>query len=138
MRLWHKFMLSALPREQLVSQWRECSSVAGAIQKNRTPNHILVNYVLDHDFDHFISYTYYVREEMKKRGYRTMDSVWNKIISLKPDWKLLPLSDIYPEEMDNTYWEICYYNLKEKWLRGGIINEDWQKIENFNLIYQGV
>lgn len=131
-RLWHKLMLSALPREQLVSQWRECSSIAGAIQKNGTPNHILVNYVLNYDFDHFISYTHYVREEMTKRGYRTMDSVWNKIAALKPDWKLLPLSDIYPEEMNDTYWTICYYNLMEKWLRGGIINEDWQKIDNYD------
>ena len=132
MRLWHKFLLPALPREQLVAQWREASSIAGAIQKNGTPNHILVNYVLNYDFDHFISYTYYVREEMKKRGYRTMDSVWNKIVALKPNWQLLPRSDIYPEEMNDTYWTICYYNLMEKWLRGGVTNEDWQKIEDLD------
>lgn len=75
MCLWHSSLISVLPREQLVGQWRECSSIAGAIQKNGTPNHILVNFVLDYDYDHFISYTYYVRAEMTKRGYRTMDSV---------------------------------------------------------------
>lgn len=131
MRLWHTQLIAVLPREQLVSQWRELSAIAGAIQKSGTPNHILVNFVLDYDYDHFISYAYYVREEMTKRGYRTMNSVWNKIVLLKTDYKLLPLKDIYPQEMNNTYWTICYYNLMEKWLRGGIKNEDWNKISNF-------
>ena len=45
MRIWHTFLIEALPREQLVSQWREISSIVGAIQKNGTPNHILVNFV---------------------------------------------------------------------------------------------
>lgn len=136
MRLWHKYMLSALPREQLVGAWRELSAIASNIQKKGSPNHILCNFIMDHDFDHFISYTYYVREEMTKRGYRTMDSVWNKITALKPGWKLLPLSDIYPEEMNDTYWTICYYNLKEKWLRGGITNEDWQKLDNYDTMWR--
>ena len=34
--------------------------------------------------DNFISYAYYVRQEMTKRGYKTMNSVWDKIIGLKP------------------------------------------------------
>jgi uncharacterized protein (TIGR02328 family) len=91
MRLWHPGLIKVLPREQLVSQWHELSSIAGAIQKNGTPNHILVNFVLDYDFDHFISYAYYVREEMTKRSYKTMNSVWDKIVSLKPDYTILPL-----------------------------------------------
>jgi uncharacterized protein (TIGR02328 family) len=129
MRLWHKYLISVLPREQLVSQWRECSALASNIQKKGSPNHILCNFILNYDYDHFISYAYYIREEMTKRGYRTMNSVWNKIVSLKTDYKLLSLKDIYPEEMNDTYWTICYYNLMEKWLRGGIKNEDWMKID---------
>ena len=115
MRLWHKNLISALPREQLVAQWRELSSIAGAIQKNGTPNHILVNFVLDYDYNHFISYAYYIREEMTRRGYRTMDSVWNKIVSLKPDWKLLPLDEVYKSKMNDFYLTVCYYNLYEKY-----------------------
>ena len=30
MRLWHKGLISCLPREQLVEQWRELSTIAGA------------------------------------------------------------------------------------------------------------
>ena len=128
MRLWHRDFIKILPREQLVGAWRELSAIAGAIQKNGTPNHLLVNFVLDYDYDHFISYAYYVRQEMTSRGYRTMDSVWNKIVALKPNYTLLPLNDLYERKMDLTYANICYFNLFEKWLCGGISDEDWNKI----------
>lgn len=134
MRLWHTFLIKVLPREQLVAQWRELSAIAGAVQKKGTPNHLLVNFILDYDFNHFISYAYYVREEMTRRGYRTMNSVWEKIVSLKPDYTILPLSEIFHTKMNDTYWTICYYNLKEKWMCGGISFSDWQKIEDLDLL----
>ena len=130
MRLWHTELITVLPREQLVAQWRELSAIAGAIQKNDTPNHVLVNFVLDYDFNHFISYAHYVRQEMTKRGYRTMNAVWDKINALHPDASLLPLKVTYSDKMDMTYFRICYYNLYEKYLCGGITQEDWNKIEN--------
>ena len=135
MRLWHVKMLDVLPKEQLVSQWREVSAIAGAIQKNGTPNHILVNFVLDYDYDHFISYTYYLRQEMTKRGYRTMNNVWEKIISLKPNYNLLPIDEIYKNRMDNLYLIICFYNLYEKFMCGGFseIVPILEKVKYFNL-----
>ena len=51
MRLWHTKLIKALPNMHLQSQWRELSAIAGAIQKNGTPNHVLVNFVLDYDYD---------------------------------------------------------------------------------------
>ena len=129
MRLWHKNLIPALPKQQLVSQWRELSAIAGAIQKNGTPNHVLVNFVLDYDYDHFISYAKYIREEMSCRGIRTMDSVWNKITSLKSDYHFLPLEEIYKEKMDNLYLKICYYNLFEKYLCGMFSEEEYLPIK---------
>ena len=128
MRIWHTALISVLPKDQLVAQWRELSAIAGAIQKNGTPNHILVNFVLDYDYDHFISYAHYLRAEMTRRGYRTMNSVWDKITALKPDYTILPFEDIYKEKMNFEYLKICYYNLYEKYLSGGIKEEDWEKI----------
>lgn len=130
MRLWHTSLISVLPREQLVAQWRELSAIAGAIQKNGTPNHLLVNFVLDYDYNHFISYAYYIRQEMTRRNYRTMNSVWDKIVALKPDWKLLPFTDVYPEKMDDVYLEICSWNLYEKYICGGISNNEMIQIKN--------
>ena len=128
MRLWHTELIKVLPREQLMAQWRELSAIAGAIQKNGTPNHILVNFVLEYPWDDFISYAYYVRQEMTKRGYRTMNSVWDKITALSADYKILPLEEVYKEKMDNIYFKICFYNLYEKILCGGIKEPDSSNI----------
>lgn len=128
-RLWHKSLISVLPREQLVAQWRELSSIAGSIQTKGTPNHILVNKVLVYDFDHFITYAKIIRDEMTRRGYRTMDSVWNKIVALKPDWQEVPFCNLYFDWMDTEYLHICYYNLLEKYRCGGIREEDWKAIQ---------
>ena len=130
MRLWHWQLIPVLPREQLVAQWREISACAGNIKEKGPPNHILVNPIMDYPMNHFITYAAAVRGEMTHRGYKTMDKVWEKIVSVcDGDYNILPFNEIYKEWMDDTYWIICYYNLKEKWLRGGIKNEDWQKIE---------
>ena len=130
MRLWHTKLISVLPREQLVAQWRELSAIAGAVQKNGTPNHLLVNFVLDYPWEDFISYSYYVRAEMTKRGYRTMNSVWDKICALDPDWNgtIKPLEEIYVNKMKKSYYNICWHNLYEKFLCGGITPEDWGRI----------
>lgn len=124
MRLWHTSLIPVLPREHLVAQWRELSAIAGKIELNGTPNHVLVNFVTDYDFDHFISYAYYIREEMNKRKYRTMNSVWDKIESLKPDWKLLPIEEVYKNKMSDFYLTVCYYNLYEKYDCGMFDNFD--------------
>ena len=131
MRLWHKSLIPVLPREQLVAQWRECSAIAGAILKNGTPNHILVNKVLCYDLSHFIQYSKNIRAEMTKRGYRTMDSVMEKIESLPHD----PLSTSWADPFlfegwhNDRYLKQCYYNLQEKYDCGGITPADWIKIE---------
>lgn len=124
MRLWHTKLITALPREQLVAAWRELSAIAGKIQLNGTPNHVLVNFVTNYDFDHFISYAYYIRQEMTARKYRTMNSVWDKIVSLKPNWTLLPLEKVYKNKMNDFYLTVCYYNLYEKFDCGMFDNFD--------------
>ncbi len=129
MRLWHKYLIPVLPREQLVGQWRELSAIAGLIHKNGTPNHILVNFVMDFDFDNFISFAYYVREEMTKRNYRTTNAVWEKITNLKPNFTLLPIEEIYKDKMNDLYLTICYSNLYEKFICGGIAEEEFTKIK---------
>ena len=139
MRIWHTKLIDVLPREQLVAQWRELSAIAGSIKQKETPNHLLVNFVLDYDYDHFISYAAWIRDEMTHRGYKTMNSVWDKIESLKPEWELIEdINDIYPQKMDRTYFLICFSNLEEKYLCGGISEQDWQRINESFIQYMGV
>ena len=56
MRLWHKDLLPYLPKQQLVSQWRECCCIAKNISVSGTPNHILVNRILEYPERHFVCY----------------------------------------------------------------------------------
>ena len=39
MRLWHKDLIDVLPRQQLISQWREICCIAKNIAEKGTPNH---------------------------------------------------------------------------------------------------
>lgn len=129
MRIWHRDLIKALPREQLVAQWRELSAIAGNLNTKGTPNHILVNKVLDYPRSHFVSYAYYVREEMTRRGYRTMESVWIKIFSTTDaNFELVPIEELFPGWHNNRYFTQCYYNLEEKYDCGGISEEAFQKI----------
>ena len=133
MRLWHKDLIEALPREQLVAQWRECSAIAGNIITKGTPNHILVNKIMNYPMDHFISYSWHVRNEMTRRGYRTMDSVWNKILQTREvdygDFHILSIEELFPGWHNAQYLTQCYYNLEEKYDCGGIAQEWFEKIE---------
>ena len=139
MRLWHKDLITALPREQLVAQWRELSAIAGNLNTKGTPNHILVNKVCDYPRDHFISYAFWVRQEMTRRGYRTMDSVWDKIYCTREvdygELQILPIEDLFPGWHNDRYLEQCYFNLEEKYDCGGVDKEWFEKIQN---IYFGV
>ena len=132
MRIWHKSLISTLPREQLVAQWRELSAIAGNLNTKGTPNHILVNKVLDYPREHFISYAFWVRQEMTRRGYRTMESVWNKIYCTREsdygEIEILPLEDLFPGWHNNRYLAQCYFNLEEKYDCGGITEEAFKKI----------
>ena len=138
MRLWHKDFIKALPREQLVAQWRELSAIAGAIQKSGTPNHILVNFILDYSYDHFTSYAKLIQQEMLKRGYRPTQSVFDKIALLKPDWEKICFDNLYKEKMDITYFTICFYNLYEKILCGGIQEPDSSSIIKVYVLKKGL
>ena len=70
MRLWHKDLIEVLPRQQLVAQWRECCCIAKNLAENGTPNHILVNRILEYTSEHFTEYCLSIHKEMIRRGYR--------------------------------------------------------------------
>ena len=129
MRIWHWALIEALPKQQLVAQWRELSAIASNIRTKGYPNHILVDKVVGYSFDHFISYAYYVRTEMTKRGYKTMDKVWNNICSvIDGEYNILPKNELFPHWHNHRYLAQCYYNLEEKYDCGGISQEEFYKI----------
>jgi uncharacterized protein (TIGR02328 family) len=131
MRLWHKDLISVLPRQQLLSQWRELSAIVGAINKNGTPNHLLVNKILQYDLSHFTSYANLILKEMHKRKYKISTNVVSKVFNICDNNKISD-SEIYKYWHTTRYLKQCLYNLQEKYDCGGITIEEWQLIyENF-------
>jgi uncharacterized protein (TIGR02328 family) len=133
MRLWHWKLIPVLPRQQLLGQWRECCLIAKNIEEQGTPNHILVDPIIEYPDFEFYLYAKRIAKEMKKRGYHINEESFVKHIYYGHEkWKVL--NDSYDDPLfeawhTNEYLKQCYYNLEEKHDRGGISDEEWKKIE---------
>lgn len=152
MRLWHKDLLSCLPTQQLVSQWRECCAIAMKLNsEDHSPNHILVNRILDYDPKHFYEYTNIVIEQFSLRGYNLADKAlvdfqknytgWVNWLKTELPWRvgdvMVPREDVYANWMDKRYLRQCYYNLEEKYDCGGIPEKEWDKVISTYVILGG-
>lgn len=111
MRLWHVDIIEYLPKGQLLSQWRELNSIFA-----KEDNHILINYIYEYPKDDLYIYTEKVTTEMQKRGYkiRAFEKMNNYFKELDEVEDVKPFAKHHNDE----YLEICYYNLKEKFIRG--------------------
>lgn len=128
MRLWHKDLIDVLPRQQLLGQWRECCLIAKEIQTKGTPNHLLVNRVMNYPLNHFYTYGMAIYGEMTRRGYKPKLLNFKKRISEK-DQNLVYKKHLFCGWHADSYLKQCLYNLKEKYDCGGITKEEWEKIE---------
>ena len=128
MRLWHKDLLPYLPRQQLLGQWRECCLIAKNIAEKGTPNHILVNKIMNYPIDHFIKYTELVCEEMDKRYYKINYNNFDKWILFASG---LPVDnyELFNNWHNFTYLRQCYYNLQEKHDCNGVNDMEWEIFE---------
>ena len=133
MRLWHKNLIPFLPRQQLLGQWRECCCIAKNLAEKGTPNHLLVNKILDYHPSHFYHYTELVLDEMTERGYkRSFEAVSNFLLNMDKAaneyHNPVKKEDIFKEWHGPRYLQQCYYNLQEKYDCGGITEEEWKKL----------
>ena len=134
MRLWHYKLLPYLDDFHIVSQWRELLAIKGAIDKNGTPNHRLVNKVLDYNIQDFKNYTACVVGELHKRKIKYLNSKWEEI----RDWESLHFNNerycgakLYDGWHDKRYLTQCYYNLQEKADCGIVSKVAWERIDKF-------
>lgn len=136
MRLWHCKLLPFLPRQQLVSQWRECVAITKAIHDNGTPNHILVNRIMDYPLNDFYRYCHYLVRVMYDRGYKPSKQALQKMDAYFSD--LCPMQAIGFKQIlegwhNDRYLRECLYNLEEKAICGNMTADEWNMIyEAFN------
>nr|DAH11325.1 MAG TPA: Pyrimidine dimer DNA glycosylase [Bacteriophage sp.] len=147
MRLWHYDLLDVLPKQQLCSQLRECVAIAKDIYEKGTTNHILINPIMNYDLNHFRLYCNLVIKEMEKRGYNVSDKTKDKLnkyvnyykgrirIPIRGEKRILILNcnedkyeSLFGDWHTSRYLKQCLYNLEEKYDRGGITHEEWDKI----------
>ena len=129
MRLWHYKLIPYLPKDMLISQWRECIAIKRQWEKG-TLKHRLVSYVMEHNKEHFMQYVAKIDVAMTIRKIKHQDKYYNEILDFceedideDGEYKQIP----YPEHNDR-YLRQCYYNLQEKYDRGIITNDEWNLI----------
>lgn len=123
MRLWHIDLIPYLPKSQLIAQWRELNSIF-----KKQDKHILINYIYKYDKRPLFNYSLAVKREMLDRGY--------KINSLENYSKYFSQTSSFGierfKEHNDEYLIICYFNLREKYIRG---QKDFTK-EIFDKLYE--
>lgn len=138
MRLWHYKLLPYLDDFHIVAQWRELLAIKGAIDKNGTPNHRLVNKVLNYSIYDFKKYVIMVVDELRYRNITFSRQKYREIFNWECDkfpkpsiYECVNNIPLFNGWHNNRYLTQCYYNLQEKADCGIVSNEAWYKIEDF-------
>lgn len=130
MRLWHKDLIPVLPRQQLLGQWRELCAIMRNIEAMGTPNHVLVNRIMDYQGGHLWRYAIEVKREMDKRGYKCdFDKFLRHGVEEFVGYHYeVGVRECFAGWMTDRYLRQCYYNLEEKHDCGAISDEEFKPI----------
>lgn len=138
MRLWHYELLPHLPDKQVLSQWRECCSIAKVINDNGTPNHMLVNKVLEYPAEYFRTYCRMVCTELEDRGWTIGPTVYERLMDRIDEAEQKGYFDesnktelIFENWHNERYLYQCFYNLQEKYDCGGIPERQWNDLNDY-------
>ena len=129
MRLWHYELIPVLPNAMLISQWRECLAIKRQWEKG-TLKHRLVIYVKNYNKKYFLNYVCLVLQEFEKRNIKYNNKYLFEIRDFCLDNGAIVSYNLMYQEHNDRYLKQCYYNLQEKYDRGIITKEEWQKIED--------
>lgn len=126
MRIWSKKLIDVLPTKQLCAMRYELGDM---IKQHPNIKHSLVKFA--NNYDPIFLYYYFmdVCNEMNKRKINMKQSYNNEIMELICNKSSNQQSQIFKED-NNEYLTICYWNLYEKYIRGTISYEDWERIDN--------
>jgi len=133
MRIWSKSLIRVLPTKQLKAMRYELGDM---IKQYPNIKHPLVKFA--NNYDIWCLYTYFtkvVNEYEKRTGKIYIDynlKITNLFLKKTKIKDLTLIDDDFIFNEDNSdYLMICMWNLYEKYIRGIITQEEWQKIEDF-------
>lgn len=114
-----------LPKSQLLSQWRELNIIF-----KKQDKHILINYVYDYDIQELHRYSWYVIDEMWKRGFKIKNfDNYNNMFDEPVNISIKPFKNHHTKQ----YLLQCFMNLEEKYFCGqkDFDRETYLKLWNF-------
>ena len=111
MRIWHYKLIPFLPKSQLLAQWRELNSIF-----KKQDKHILINYIYEYPKDDLFTYSNFIINEMKKRGFeiKSIDNYYKYFMYQPVNLVKIPFINHH----NFRYMQQCFYNLQEKYDRG--------------------
>ena len=135
MRLWHKDLIRFLPDMQLKGQWRECVLIANDLREKGNTNHLLINILEEYPHNDFMSYCWYVYNEMNNRGFAATLASMRKVFNIRYHID----TDIFNGWHNKEYLRVCVCNLFEKYKFGRgksrITETEWQRLlEGYKVI----
>lgn len=131
MRLWHYKLIPYLPKQMLVSQWRECIAIKRQWEKG-TLKHRLVSYVKNYDKRYFYSYVRDLMLYLKNKNIKYKHKYEIEMYDFgEKDFEINDImKQFYYSEHNDRYLKQCLYNLQEKADRGIVSKEEWKIIED--------
>lgn len=131
MKVWHKDLISVLPRKELILQWRNCCAIAKEITETGTVKG-QAKEVCGYSLGHLRAYAMVVANECGKRGYKIRpECFWRyfpgmtQILLVIPDHR----ERIFPKWHNDMYLLECLGELYGKRRHGTIAKQDWERIE---------
>ena len=128
MRCWATKMIPFLPDNQLRGQWRECVLIAKDLQEKGKTNHLLINILEEYPHNDFMTYCWYVYQEMQNRGFAVTLASMRKVFNIRYHID----TDIFNGWHNKEYLRVCMANLYEKYKFGRgksrITETEWQRL----------
>ena len=128
MRLWSWQLIPYIPDMQLKGQWRECVLIANDLREKGNTNHLLINILEQYPHNDFMTYCWYVYQEMHNRGFAVTMSSQQKVFYKHYQFQ----GDIFNGWHNKEYLRVCMSNLFEKYKFGRgksrITETEWQRL----------
>lgn len=129
-RIWHYQLLPYLPDAQFKGQLRELVAIMRDWRDKGKTNHLLINKAMDYPKAHLCWYFEFYRQEYE---HRYSKKIADNIIQEFEDFKIPTTLNInlFQDWHNNTYLNICMWNLYEKHLAVGksrITDEEWARL----------
>lgn len=132
-RIWHYLLLPYLPDAQFKGQLRELVAIMHDWRDKGKTNHLLINQVMNYPKNSLTQYFLYYECEYNHRYGKRLTKYREEFIDFQKESEKCTTINPFPEWHNKDYFNICMWNLYEKYLGAGksrITDEEWKILFN--------